>query len=151
KILPNVHASNVDRFKLRNQAEMLFLNSEISHRLSPPPVALAGLIATKHQIEAQGSRVLVILVPDKLTVYAPLIPGLPPGPPEDRLYVNVLDRALRQRSIPVVNLTAALQRAAAEALANNEPVYHPDDTHWNAAGVMAAAKEIGLALSQQHL
>lgn len=148
EILPNVQAASVDRYTLRNQTEMLFLHSEISQLFSPPPIELAGLTALEHQLETHGSHVIVVLVPNKLTVYYPLIPGFSPEPVEDRLYINVLERELRQASIPVVNLTATLQRTAAAALAKNELIYHPDDTHWNAAGVMAASAEIARVINR---
>lgn len=151
EILPNVHASNVDRYTLRDHLQLLVLHSELTNRLSPPPVELRDLTVVEHRIEAQGFRVLVVLVPNKLTVYSPFIPDLPPGPPEDRLYINVLEAALRQASIPVVNLTPSLRRAAAAALAQNELVYYPDDTHWNAAGVRAASEEISRFLNHQNL
>jgi hypothetical protein len=145
-ILPNVHTRNVVRYSLRNHNdELLFLRSELTNYLNPPPQAIRTLITAVKTLRADGYDVLVILVPNKLTVYYPLLENGPPPMPEDRLYVNLLERNLSAASIPVVNLTPALRQAAAEALASNTLVYHADDTHWNALGVRAAAEAIAAA------
>lgn len=141
-VLPNVHGRNVCRYTLINRSEMLFLRSEVSDYYSPQPVAVGTVVAMQREIEAQRFRVIVILVPNKFTVYYPLIQAARPGPAEDRLYINVLERELRLASVSVVNLSPALRRAAAEALTRNELIYHLDDTHWNAAGVAVASEEV---------
>jgi acetyltransferase AlgX (SGNH hydrolase-like protein) len=148
-ILPNVHAKDVARYTLRNHDELLFLRSEVTAYFNPRAQAAGSLIATERTLRAQGYHVLLILVPNKFTVYYPLLQNAPPSSGEDRLYINVLERTLRAASIPVVNLTPALRRAAADALKNNELVYHSDDTHWNGLGVIAACEEIRKALNQE--
>jgi len=146
-VLPNVHTKNVEHYTLRNHDDLLFLRSEVTSYFNPPAQAVGSLIDTERALRAQGYRVLVILVPNKFTVYYPLLQDAPPQSGEDRLYVNALERNLRAASIPVVNLTPALRRAAADAMTRNELVYHPDDTHWNALGVIAACEEIRRTLS----
>ena len=150
-VLPNVHTKNVEHYTLRNHDDMLFLRSEVTSYFNPRAQAVESLIATERTLRAEGYRVLVILVPNKFTVYYPLLQNAPPLSGEDRLDVNVLERNLRAASIPVVNLTPALRRAAADALTKNELVYHPDDTHWNALGIIAASEEIRRALTSQGL
>ena len=51
-------------------------------------------------------------------------------------------------SLPLLDLTPALRTAAARALAQGEFVFWPDDTHWNAAGIRAAADALAPFLSE---
>jgi hypothetical protein len=141
-ILPNVHTKNVVRYSLRNHDELLFLRSELLSYVSPPPPLTRSLFESVNALRAEGHKVLVILVPNKLTVYYPLLENGPPPTPEDHLYLNVLEGKLNAASIPAVNLTPALRRAAAEGLDRHALVYHSDDTHWNSEGIRVAAEAV---------
>jgi hypothetical protein len=141
-VLPNPHAANVRRYTLLNNSEMLFLASETPHYLSPPPVNIASLVAVARDIESKGMHVMVLIVPNKFTVYYPLLRDVTPGPSDGELYVNVLERKLRAANVPVVNLTAPLRRAAAACLRSDKLIYRADDTHWNPSGVATAVETI---------
>jgi hypothetical protein len=83
---------------------------------------------------------LIIFVPDKYRVYAPLFDDpeiLPPN--QSWEYLSLL---AKQYKLPILNLTPALTRSAQEAIKNEEFVYWRGDTHWNCLGMNAAAKEI---------
>lgn len=86
-----------------------------------------------------------VFIPTKYRVYAPLL-DQPPGdlPDAQQAY---LSRACTDFSLPLLDLTPALRAAAARALAQGEFVYWPDDTHWNAAGIRAAADALAPFLS----
>ena len=79
----------------------------------------------------------VVFIPTKFRVYAPLL-DQPPGefPNTQWAYLSGLCADL---GLPCLDLTPALRTAAGRLLPKGEFVFWPDDTHWNAAGIRAAA------------
>jgi hypothetical protein len=141
RVLPNPYETNVVKFRLVDGDTMMFLRSELEHRLAPPPVRINTVLGLKARVEQQASKFVVLLVPDKLTVYGPLQADgatVEPG----NLYIDAQERALRSAGVRVINLKAALQREARSALARQQYLYHLDDTHWNESGVLVAVQEI---------
>lgn len=88
-------------------------------------------------LAARGIRYLVVVAPNKETIYPEFMPPvLRPVRPQTRL--DQLLAELRQHSdIDILDLRPAL-RAAKE----HGRVYHKTDTHWNDAGAVVAADEI---------
>jgi len=88
-----------------------------------------------------GQIALVIFVPDKYRVYAPLFDdsGLQLLPNRSWEYLNSL---AKQSRVPILNLTPALLKSAQDSVKNGEFVFWRGDTHWNCIGMNAAAKEI---------
>jgi hypothetical protein len=78
-----------------------------------------------------------VFIPAKYRVYAPFLDQ----PPADLPHAQwaYLSGVCVDFSLPCLDLTPALRTAAGQALARGEFVYWPDDTHWNAAGIRAAA------------
>jgi hypothetical protein len=146
-ILPNVYRNNVRIGTLANGNRILFLASEVPHYFAKAAVDVGPVVELRSRVEKMGYRVIVLIVPNKFTVYYPLLTQLSepavamPAPAEGDLYVNVLENKLRAAGVPVLNLNPALRRAAADAAVRNELVYRSDDTHWNPAGVEAAVRE----------
>ncbi|HEX4628346.1 MAG TPA: hypothetical protein VH137_06095 [Gemmatimonadales bacterium] len=142
---PNPYAQNVLRAPLADGAEMLFLPSEREgfHTAAPRDPALNVFRWLRAKLRAEHFRLLVVLVPTKYAVYAPLLRTPDPGPDRAAPYLADLARQLAADGIAVVDLTPPYRAAAAHALAQGRYIYFLDDTHWNAAGVGIAAQEIG--------
>ena len=96
------------------------------------------------ELQAQGARYAVVIVPTKLRVLGPLCPQWPPGSDltDWRRHLSPLrDQVLawgRDRGVPVLDLTPALEAAAS---AGTIP-WFDTDTHWNEHGHEAAARAI---------
>jgi acetyltransferase AlgX (SGNH hydrolase-like protein) len=148
RFLPNVGAARLIRAPLRNGPEVLFLADErtIFHRARDPGRAERYFSWLAEQVALQGHQLLVVLSPQKYSVYAPLLREPDPGPEASLAYLREIERRLGTRRIPVVNLTDPLRAAAREALAHDSLVYWRDDTHWNAAGNAVSARAIAPAL-----
>lgn len=78
-----------------------------------------------------------VFIPAKYRVYAPLLDA-PPGDLPHAQWAY-LSGVCVDFSLPCLDLTPALRTAAGRLLARGEFAYWPDDTHWNAAGIRAAA------------
>lgn len=142
--LPNPYARHVLRGRLRNGEEMLFLPDErirfYRARSEDQAARYFSWLASK--LGQENLELLVALVPQKFTVYRPLLLHPEPGPEESVRYLDRLEQRLRATGIPVVNLTATFRAAAAAALDRGSYIYWRDDTHWNARGIALAAAEI---------
>jgi hypothetical protein len=86
---------------------------------------------------------VVVLVPNKYAVYAPLLRK--PEPPRPSRRLDRFAAALRASGIQVVDLAGIFERRAAEELDRGGYLYWKDDTHWNAQGIQLAADEIARA------
>jgi hypothetical protein len=137
-VLPNSPARDVVLRQLVDGKEMLFLLPTAKNYDHPPDVHPEYLIALDRALRSQGNRLLVMLVPDKFAVYAPYMQD-PPHPPRMQ-YLDHLESAIRDHSIPVINLLDPLREAARKRLMDHEYLYFPDDTHWNAIGISQAAQ-----------
>jgi len=106
-----------------------------------------ALEARRDWLRARGSEYLLVLVPNKHTVYADKLPNyLAPVSEESQL--GALVEYLEDRSdIEVLDLREAL--AQARAREPNGDIYHKTDTHWNDLGAYAASRAIVTALNQR--
>ncbi|HZF09773.1 MAG TPA: hypothetical protein VFE33_13365 [Thermoanaerobaculia bacterium] len=143
---PNAHARAAAHRQLPNGDEMLFLPRDLAPLGAGevPPLAAAWssyLAWYAGKLRGQGLRFVVLLVPDKYTVYGPLTPNEAPKSEGGRLLAAIEDR-LRSAGVPVVNVTALFRARAAEALSRHEYLYWRDDTHWNARGIELAADAV---------
>jgi SGNH hydrolase-like domain, acetyltransferase AlgX len=142
RLLPNSYAGNAVTGTLRNGDWMLFYPEELQADTKESPPATAYWTSLARDLRNQGLELVVLLVPDKHTVYhellrTPLAPSARPGERMDRL-----ERALRAEGVSVVNLRPAFTAAAPPLLTRGEYLYWRDDTHWNPRGVRLAAEEI---------
>jgi hypothetical protein len=113
---------------------------------------LAALDATRRFVEAAGGRYAVVAIPDKIRILGPLCTWPAGSELADwRAHCSPLPQAVAQwaeeRRVPELDLTDALQRAAA---AGRIP-WWPGDTHWNATGHEVAGKALAPFLSEQRL
>ena len=98
--------------------------------------------AAASELERQGVKLVVALVPDKARVYADqLARGHYPTYNNSR-YQDGLS-ALRARHVTTVDLLQPLNRAAARS-----QVYYRSDTHWNQAGAQVAAQAVATAVQR---
>ncbi len=142
--LPNPYAALVLRERLRDGSEMLFLADERAeyHARRSEQAAVRYYRWLASRLRLEGYKLLVVLVPVKYTVYAPLLERADPGPDASAAYLDRLRRGLTAAGVPAVDLTGPLRAAAAAALARGDYVFYTDDTHWNAAGVVVAAAAV---------
>ena len=149
-LLPNTSASRVIRTRLANGAEVLFLAQEraVLHAEREAGAGERYFTWLANRLALRGHRLLVVLAPQKYTVYAPLLARPDTGPHPSLAYMAELEGRLRARGIAVVNLAEPLRAAARAALARDSLIYWRDDTHWNAAGNDVAARAIAPVLQQ---
>jgi hypothetical protein len=142
RILPNNYLDNVVQGKLRNGIPMLFLPSELKTyevtRLPP----LDYWIKLNQELGKVEFKLLVVLVPNKHTVYRYLLEGEQKQPRGGQDLLPEIASALRAAGVSATDLTSVLRQHADAAFKQNKYVYWRNDTHWNAAGVGIAADEI---------
>ena len=142
KWLPNTDARNVLVTRLKNGQEVGFLTTEVEKFGKVRPTNGEFFVQLQAFVRSTGNELLVLMVPDKYNVYYPLLEGSPLPPAEEDTTIGMLSRDLRKDGVPAVDLTPLFREQAAVALRNGHYIYMIDDTHWNAAGVRIAAKEI---------
>ncbi len=146
-VLPNPFRGKVVRKLLANGDPILFDAERLSQR---PPTTPASEAAEfwrdlSSRLRERGVSLLVVLVPTQYTVYGPLVAdGSWISTGQD--YLADIERELRARDVPVLNLTRVLQSAARHGLLKHRYIYWRDDTHWNADGASIAATEIATRL-----
>jgi hypothetical protein len=106
---------------------------------APPPareqleLAAESLSGYADLIRARGSRVAVMIVPNKETAFFDLLPGA-----RQPHTIEALNQALEKRGVEVLDLGEAF----ATARQRGARLYIQDDTHWDRSGVEVAASLI---------
>ena len=141
RILPNPYATRVAQRWLPDGRAILFLPDDTARAQRPPSVAQAARYFRwlRGKVEGAGFRLVVLLVPDKYSVYRRLL--VPPDSatlPGER-YLPDLAARLRAAGTPIADLSGAFREAAMDGLGSGTSVYYRDDTHWNARGIALAA------------
>jgi len=141
-ILHNRYSDHVPSFTLPTGARMLVLKSELERDVTEYDETLiaerAGYIAWwKERLAERGARMVVLLVPDKMSVYGPSLGVKVPADP----YLNRLQRELDARGVSVINGLTPLRATASADLAAGRLAYLREDQHWNALGVERLAAE----------
>jgi hypothetical protein len=142
RILPNTYRSQVVLRRLLNGKEILFLASDLEARAHHRPVKADYWVWLRKRLGDDGLRLVVLLVPNKYTVYGPLLvpPASSDEPGSD--YLETLERKLRSQGIDVVNLETVFRARARQDLSGGAYLYWLDDTHWTGRGMNIAAREI---------
>ncbi len=140
--LPNPSGEFVVVGQLTNGDNMLFHPSEVDNFYRPKYDSANFLGQVNALVRCGGNELLVILVPDKYSVYHSLLRDAGQSPPEVRSRLDQLELDLHRLNVPVLNLTSALRSQAAEGLQRREYNYMLDDTHWNRIGIQTAAMEV---------
>lgn len=151
RLLPNVYRENVLRFTLPDGRPMLTRRGDLERVETVLPEdevrRRAEYIAWwRDRLAERGIDTLVLLVPEKMSVYGPLL-GRPAQP--DPL-LNRLERHLRARGLMVVNGLSVLAREAPAELAQGRLFYFREDHHWNALGVERLSRAVAETLRSSH-
>jgi len=147
---PNPYGLEVARRKLQNGQEILFYRYDLRPPGDERKLATewrSYLEDLRQRMARRNLTFVVLVVPDKYTVYGPLLQERPGDFGGERL-LGAIEQDLREAGIPVVNLTQKFRAAAAEALSRNEYIYWRDDTHWNPLGIKLAAASLWSELKQ---
>lgn len=101
---------------------------------------LAAIEAVAAHVRAQGSDLLVALVPEKAAIYSEYLGPRRVAPIHSQLYAQVVNQ-LRGQGVVVVDTTDALMNAKQTAT-----TFLKSDTHWTPFGAEVVAKEIAQTL-----
>ena len=146
QILPNSYAENVVKATLRNGDWILFYPNELATYERRWPVDVSYWKEIAPELQKMRATLVVVLVPNKYTVYHRLLADQLPTAVEPGELLQRAEVELRAAGMVVVNVTRALEQAALSGLERHEYVYWRDDTHWNEHGVAIAAEEIARAV-----
>ncbi len=141
---PNGQRDAVVRRPLPGGDEMLFIPWDLGPVGDPEPLVTGWsdyLTWYAEKVRQHDLQLVVLLVPNKYTVYGPLTTGGPREPEGARLLAGLADR-LRASGLPVVDVTPLFTAQAASGLPRHKYLYWRDDTHWNAAGIRLAAEAV---------
>jgi alginate O-acetyltransferase complex protein AlgJ len=124
-------------------AEYQHTNRMPGEQLASLGTALSGL---QESLAAQGRTLLVVIPPDKNTIYGPqhMPPQIPVLQGDSRL--DQFEKYMRQHStVQVLDLRGPLAEAS-----KTQDVYYHTDTHWNDAGAYVGYVQILRALSAKY-
>lgn len=118
---------------------MAFFNkySNIAKRSGYPNPGDFGTMMATVAPEVAG----VFFIPAKFRVYRELLDQGNPGQIPNLQY-EYLKGLCQTQGLPLVDLTGPLAGEARRLLDQGRTVWYPDDTHWNAAGIAVAAREV---------
>jgi hypothetical protein len=144
RILPNASASLVTPLRLRNGHSMLFFPLDLESTGRPRDVGGTAehFVWLQSELARLDLQLLVVLVPDKSTVYGPLLARPLPDSEKAAHFLDSLESGLGRRGITAIDLTPALRHAAETGFPRNEYVFWSDDTHWSPRGIAVAADTI---------
>jgi hypothetical protein len=143
-LLPNSFAAFVIQEKLRNGEPIVFLPAEFKSPADPRKVAdhwAAYFAWYSAQLRKDGLDLVVLLVPNRATIYAPLL-AEPRDVSGSRATLEDLANALQNAGVHTVSLEPRFARDAALLLDPKKYLYFLDDTHWNGNGTAVAADEL---------
>jgi len=152
--IPNPYSNDVVRRRLRNGDEMLFFPDDFKPVADQVKLASAWrcyLAAFSRRMAERHVTMMVLLVPDKGTVYGSLMDTATSDSGGQDL-LAMLEKELRGADVPTLNLTPLFRTAAVRLLPQHDYLYWRDDTHWNAQGVKLAANALWSEIesSQKH-
>ena len=154
-IFPNPYANTVVQRRVAGGGGdlMLFQRLEIGqyHRCRhcralevAPWTAL--FTSLSNELAKRHFKLMVLLVPEKYTVYEPLLEQGDLTAPEGPLYLDVMEKQLSAAGVHVVNLTQVFRKNVGRLAPMDIDLYWADDSHWAPAGIVLAAKELSRAL-----
>ena len=141
-ILPNIFKFNVVIRTLKKGEPILFYPDDVAIFRLERSVDVSGFKGLAAELGKRNLRLVVILVPTKYTVYQPLLEGADLKKGDSTLYLDVVEKSLKEAHIPVINLANLFREKAQEYYQQNLYIYWQDDIHWNARGIKLAAEEI---------
>lgn len=128
--------------------DMLFFREGIEKMGQKADAAALDMIAggaekLVQKASSRGAEVLILLIPDKCTIYPEYIsdPQRQENLEKNR-FLDHIETAFKSRNLHVINLRPIFAARKAEGL-----LYFPDDTHWNPKGINIAAEAIAAYLN----
>jgi hypothetical protein len=143
-LLPNSFAPFVIQEKLRNGEPIVFLPAEFKSPSDPHKAAdrwAAYFAWYSTELRKDGLDLIVLLVPNRSTIYAPLL-AQPRDVSTSRLTLDNFANAVQSAGVRTIALEHPYAHDAATLLDQKKYLYFLDDTHWNGIGTAIAADEI---------
>lgn len=146
-LLHNRYRDHLLAYPLPGGRPLLVLDRELTHdaeEYDETTVAeRADYVAWWGQRMAErGSRMVVLLVPDKISVYGPELGVKLPSEP----FLERMERHLQRRGLTVVNGLTALRATARQDLASGDLAFLREDQHWSVSGVERLGKLTATAI-----
>ena len=143
-VLPNSFAAFVIQERLRNGEPIVFLPAEFKSPNHPRKAAerwAAYFAWYSSELRKDGLELVVLLVPNRTTIYAPLL-AQPRDVSASRAALQDLADALQNAGVFTVPLERRYAHDATVLLNQEKYLYFLDDTHWSGDGTAVAADEI---------
>jgi hypothetical protein len=143
-LLPNSFSRFVTRDQLVNGQSILFLPEEFLAPAEPWKAAAAWAAYFSWyaaQLRNRGLKLLVVLVPNRATIYAPLLEHAR-DVSESAGTLSDFASALQTAGVSAVSLEERYARDAPVLLGQQRYLYFLDDIHWNGTGTGIAADEV---------
>jgi SGNH hydrolase-like domain, acetyltransferase AlgX len=143
-LLPNSFAAFVIAEKLRNGERIVFLPAEFTSPGDAPKAAnrwAAYFAWYAAELQKDGFDLVVLLVPNRTTIYAPLL-ARPRDVSASRRTLEAFANALGSVAVCTVSLERRYTQDASMLLDEKKYLYFLDDTHWNGIGTAIASEEI---------
>jgi hypothetical protein len=140
KILPNPYSRNASAYWTPGGARILFERASLERAETVLEDSVirdraAFIELWHHHMLRAGSRMIVLLLPDKVSVYGPET-GIKA---KNARYLDRLEKELTARGVRVVNGLTILRPYAGADLALDRLSFWRDDLHWTPLGVQRVA------------
>jgi hypothetical protein len=144
-LLHNRYSDHAFSYPLPDGHSFLVLDRELTHDSEEYDESViadrADYIAWWNaRMAERGARMVVLLVPDKMSVYGPALGVKLPAHP----YLLRMERQLEQRGLRVVNGLTLLRATAREDLLSGRLAFLREDQHWSVSGV----ERLGVATAE---
>lgn len=143
-LLPNSFARFVVQEKLRNGEPIVFLPAEFQSPADPRTAAdrwARYFSWYADSLRKNGLQLTVLLVPNRPTIYGPLLSKPRDVSPAAGTLAELED-AIRRAGVNVISLEPRFSQEAPSMLAERKYLYLLDDTHWSDTGTATAADEL---------
>jgi SGNH hydrolase-like domain, acetyltransferase AlgX len=148
KFFPNQNLKTIQALPLPNGEKMLFRDYEFE--LAQQDRGSAAVAQTLHsfqwlktELDKRHIRLIVLLVPNRYTIYAPLLAGND-GPWTH--YLDHLNDELHKSGIESVNGLEVYRSVARQEVNSGHFSFYREDPHWNPHGVEVIAKPLAEAI-----
>jgi hypothetical protein len=106
---------------------------------------MTGFQWLKSELDKRNIRLIVLLVPNRYTVYSPVLTGKDGAWTH---YLDNLDVQLHQAGIETVNGLDVYRSAARQEVESGQLSFFREDPHWNARGIERIAKPLAEAINR---
>jgi hypothetical protein len=151
RFFPNESAPTVRSLALPDGKKLLFRDYEFGlPELDRGPDAVAqtarGFDWLKSEMEKRHLRLIVLLLPNRFTIYAPILAHMD-GPWTH--YLDQLDAELHKSGIETVNGLEVYRSAAKQEIQTGQLSFYREDPHWNPNGVERIAGPVANAIAKR--